>query len=99
MTTASPTARPAHRPVPVELALTLELEPGSPTALLRTLAVLHRRRCRVTAAEYQSDMSVSDRLSLRVQASSARAHCVPAWLSALVEVRRVICRVHTPRID
>ncbi len=37
---------PRSRP-PVELALTLELEPGSPTALMRTLAPLHRRCCRI----------------------------------------------------
>jgi hypothetical protein len=99
MTTASPTTPDTRRTAPVELTLTLELEPDSPTALLRTLAVLHRRRCHVTTAEYRADIDVGDHLSLRVQASSTRAHCVPAWLSALVEVRRVTCRIEASPID
>jgi hypothetical protein len=47
-----------------DLALTLELEPDSATALLRTLVLLHRRRCRVTEARYQSGIGGSDRLDL-----------------------------------
>ena len=54
MTTALPPnseTRVAHSQV--ELALTLELEPDSANALLRTLVLLHRRCCRVTEAEYR----------------------------------------------
>lgn len=90
MTIALPTDLDADRARnPVELALTLELEPGSLTALLRTFAVLHRRCCRVVKAEYRSDINGGDRLALRVEAPPARAHCVPVWLSAVLEVRRV----------
>jgi len=74
----------------VDLTLTLELEPDSATALVRTLVVLHRRCCRVTDARYQSGIGGYDRLNLRVLAPPVHAHCVPAWLSALVEVRSVI---------
>jgi hypothetical protein len=74
----------------VDLMLTLELEPDSATALVRTLVVLHRRCCRVTEAQYQSGIGGCDRLDLRVLAPAVHAHCVPAWLSALVEVRGVI---------
>jgi hypothetical protein len=74
----------------VDLALTIELEPDSATALMRTLVLLHRRRCRVTEAGYRSGIDRCDRLDVRVQAPPTHAHCVPAWLSALVEVRRVI---------
>jgi hypothetical protein len=84
----------------VDLTLTLELEPDSTTALVRTLVVLHRRCCRVTEARYQSGIGGYDRLDLRVLAPPVHAHCVPAWLSALVEVRRVIDMPgHRPSIE
>jgi hypothetical protein len=89
-----PTALPPYphrRPVHghIELTLTLELDPDRPAALLRTLVLLHRRRCRVSEAEYRSRIDGRDYLNLRVQAPPAHAHCVPAWLSALLEVRCV----------
>jgi hypothetical protein len=55
--------------------------------------VLHRRRCRVTGVEYEaapSPAGTPERLNLRLHAPPAHAHCVAAWLSALVEVHRVI---------
>jgi hypothetical protein len=70
-----PPPRSAHGQV--ELTLTLELDPDSPTALLRTPVLPHRRRCRVTEAEYRSRIDGSDYLDLRVHAPPARAHCVP----------------------
>ena len=87
-----PPPRSAHGQV--ELTLTLELDPDSPTALLRILVLLHRRRCRVTEAEYRSRIDGSDYLDLRVQAPPAHAHCLPAWLSALLDVRRVTEQCH-----
>jgi hypothetical protein len=87
-----PQPRSAHGQV--ELRLTLELDSDSPTALVRTLTLLHRRRCRVTEAEYRSCIAGCDYLDLQVQAPSAHAHCVPAWLSALLEVRCVIEQRH-----
>jgi hypothetical protein len=90
MTTASTLdspARMAHGRV--ELAFSLELEPGNNSALLRTLVLLHRRCCTVTEAEYRSRLTGDDRLDLRLHAPAAHAHCIGAWLSALVDVRRV----------
>jgi hypothetical protein len=90
MPTAPPPQPPARHPHGlVELTLTIELDPDSPNALLRTLVLLHRRRCRVTEAEYRSRIDGSDYLDLRVQAPPAHAHCLPAWLSTLLEVRCV----------
>ncbi len=44
-----PTAPPTHPPTTagsqVELVFALEIDPESPTALLRVVALLHRRRC------------------------------------------------------
>ena len=74
----------------IELAFTLELEPDNPTTLLRTLVLLHRRCCTVTEGDYRSRLDGCDRLDLRLQAPSAHAHCVAGWLSALIDVRRVI---------
>ena len=90
MTTASTLDSPtlmAHEQV--ELAFRLELEPGSDSALLRTLALLHRRCCSVTEVDYRSRLKGDARLDLRLRAPAAHAHCVGAWLSALVDVRRV----------
>jgi hypothetical protein len=72
-----------------ELLLTLELQANSPTALPRAIAVLHRRCCRITQADYQSGIGDHDQLALRVQAPRAHAHCVTSWLSALVEVQHI----------
>ncbi|MGA2011614.1 MAG: hypothetical protein ABSH51_13945 [Solirubrobacteraceae bacterium] len=91
LTTHPPTAAAGDQ---VELALTLELDPESPTALLRVVAALHRRRCRVTEADYRSLLSGCDRLELRLRAPRAHAHCVEAWLAALLEVRHVTARHH-----
>ena len=91
MTTASTLDSPTRSAYgQVELAFTLELEPDKPTTLLRTLVLLHRRCCSVTEADYRSRPDGYDRLNLRLQAPTAQAHCVAAWLSALVDVRRVI---------
>jgi hypothetical protein len=91
-----PTALPTHPPTTagnqVELELALEIEPESPTALLRIVALLHRRRCQVTEARYRSRINGSGHLELRIDAPRAHAHCVTAWLSALLEVHNVIAR-------
>jgi hypothetical protein len=91
MTTAASTLNPPTRSAydQVELAFTLELESDNPTTLLRTLVLLHRRCCSVTEATYRSRLDGYDRLDLRLEAPTAHAHCVAAWLSALVDVRRV----------
>jgi hypothetical protein len=72
-----------------ELLLAIELQADSPTALPRAIAVLHRRSCRITQADYRSGIGDHDLLALRVQAPRAHAHCVASWLSALVEVRQI----------
>jgi acetolactate synthase regulatory subunit len=68
-----------------EMTLSLELSAESDCALLRALTLLHRRRCRVLEARYEG----AEHLSLVVDAPSRHAHCVEAWLSALVDVRAV----------
>ena len=92
MTTAASTLESPTRSATgqVELAFTLELEPDNPTTLLRTLVLLHRRCCSVTEADYRSRLDGYDRLDLRLQAPTAYAHCVAEWLSALIDVRRVV---------
>ena len=72
-----------------ELALSLELRAGSECGLLRALTLLHRRRCRVLEARYDSPAGAPERLSLLVQAPPRHAHCLEAWLSSLVDVRAV----------
>lgn len=91
-----PTALPTHPPTTagsqVELAFALEIDPESPTALLRIVALLHRRRCQVSEAGYRSRIDECGHLELRIDAPRAHAHCVAAWLSTLLEVRNVIGR-------
>jgi hypothetical protein len=71
---------------PTELALTLVLDGASDSALLRVMATLHRRRCRVTAAGFRSECG---ELELRLQAAPVHARRIEQWLQALVEVRHV----------
>lgn len=76
-----------------ELALSLELHAGSECGLLRALTLLHRRRCRVLEARYDSPPGAPERLSLRIQAPARHAHCLEAWLSSLIDVRAVRAHV------
>lgn len=85
-----PAVAAVESPATVELALSLELQPGSETALLRTLTLLHRRRCQVLEARYDASEAGGDRLTVRVAAPPRHAHCVASWLSALIEVRAVV---------
>jgi hypothetical protein len=71
---------------PTELALTLVLDGASDCALLRVVATLHRRRCRVTAAGFWSERG---ELELRLLAAPVQARQIERWLEALVEVRQV----------
>jgi hypothetical protein len=72
---------------PTELALTLVFDAAaSDSALLRVLATLHRRRCRVTEAGFRSERG---ELELRLQAAPNHARRIEQWLAALVEVRQV----------
>ena len=80
MTQAQPTTN--------SLSLKLEFVPGSSTALLRVIALLHRRCCRVMRADYIAS-AAGDRLDLAIEAPPAHAHQVPAWLMGLIDVTRV----------
>jgi acetolactate synthase regulatory subunit len=85
---------PSHpNPDATELTLTVEFEDAADDALLRVLSTLHRRRCRVTAAEFAAglaaDQAGSGRLALRIQAPAAHAGRVGHWLNSLVDVRHV----------
>jgi acetolactate synthase regulatory subunit len=76
-------------PGATELTLTVEFADDADDALLRVLSTLHRRRCRVTAAEFAADRRASGRLALRIQAPAAHAGRVAHWLNSLVDVRHV----------
>lgn len=81
-----PTTSPA--PPSTELELSIELRTGTESGLLRALTLLHRRRCRVLEARYDTAAG-ADRLSVRVAAPARHAHCIPAWLSSLIDVNGV----------
>jgi hypothetical protein len=72
-----------------ELRLVVEFGDDADDALLRVLSTLHRRRCRVTAAEFAADPAAPGRLALQIQAPAAHAGRVGHWLSSLIDVRRV----------
>ena len=72
-----------------ELTLIVEFAEDADDALLRVLSTLHRRRCRVTAAEFDADHAAPGRLALRILAPAAYAGRVACWLNSLVDVRRV----------
>jgi acetolactate synthase regulatory subunit len=58
--------------------------------LTRVLTVLRRRQCQVTSIDFVApDRHYGGRLLIGLTAPPAHAHCVPAWLENLVEVRSV----------
>jgi hypothetical protein len=77
--------------------LTLMIEFGTDAdaddALLRVLSTLHRRRCRVTAAEFAAgfaaDRAAPGQLALRIRAPAGQAGRVAHWLNSLLDVRKV----------
>ena len=71
----------------------LNVELGDmPDGLARVLTVLRRRQCLVTSVDYAApDRHYGGRLVVAVAAPSARAHCVPAWVENVVDVRAVTC--------
>jgi hypothetical protein len=74
------------------LALTLELDAGDETALLRVLSLLARRRCGVLRAAFDPDPAASHSLlKLELDTPGELEQNVIAWLSALVPVRAVRC--------
>ncbi len=88
MTTTTAEPAPADPAVPRVLALEVA---DAPSALTRVLVVLQRRRCRVTRVEFAASQDARDpgRLLLGIDAPPRHAHCVEAWLSALVDVLAV----------
>jgi hypothetical protein len=73
----------------IELTLMVEFAADADDALLRVLSTLHRRRCRVTAAEFAADQCACGQLAVRIQAPAALAPRVAHWLDSLVDVRNV----------
>jgi hypothetical protein len=71
-----------------ELTLIVEFASDADDGLLRVLCTLHRRRCRVTAAEFGGDRTPG-RLELQIQAPAAHAARVAHWLTSLIDVRHV----------
>jgi hypothetical protein len=83
----SQTLLPAQPPgCASELSLVVELERAGDDALLRVVSLLHRRRCRVTAAEFSALPGARARLALRLLAPPAHAGRVEQWLGSLVDV-------------
>jgi hypothetical protein len=82
---------PASTPRAVGTRQELEIElHDDGEALQRILAVLHRRRCRVTHLEFSArDRHRPGRLVVHVVAPTAHAHCLGPWLDRLVGVTRV----------
>jgi hypothetical protein len=73
-----------------EIALEIELLGDDPSTFTRVLAVLHRRRCRVTRVDFRA--STEHRpgwLVVRVVPCASHVHAVPAWLAGLVGVGTV----------
>jgi hypothetical protein len=76
-------------PDAAEVSLRVELDRTCDDALLRIVSLLHRRRCRVTAAEFSAEPGASGRLALRMLAPAAHASRVEHWLASLIDVREV----------
>jgi hypothetical protein len=72
-----------------ELSLIVELNRAGDDALLRVISLLHRRRCRVIAAEFTQLPGAQGRLALRLLAPAAHAGRVDQWLGSLIDVRGV----------
>ncbi len=80
---------PQPNPGATELTLMVEFASDADDGLLRVLSTLHRRRCRVTAAEFGASRAVPGRVALRIQAPPAHAGRVADWLNSLIDVRHV----------
>jgi hypothetical protein len=90
---ASPPFPPASAPpggAAIELSLIVELHRAGDDALLRVISLLHRRRCRVTAAEFSALPDARGRLALTLLAPPAHAARVQRWLGSLIDVREVV---------
>jgi hypothetical protein len=72
-----------------ELTLIVELRGAGDDELLRVISLLHRRRCRVTAAEFSRRPGVAGRLTLRLLAPPSHARRVEQWLASLIDVHAV----------
>jgi acetolactate synthase regulatory subunit len=75
----------------MSITTTFDLEvTDDPAALVRVLVTLQRRRCRITAVDYQrADRHRPAVLRIAVQAPPSHAHRVGAWLRNLVDVLAV----------
>ena len=72
-----------------ELSLVVELHRAGDDALLRVISLLHRRRCRVTAAEFSALPGARARVALRLLAPPAHAGRIEQWLGSLIDVDAV----------
>jgi hypothetical protein len=72
-----------------ELSLIVELHRAGDDALLRVISLLHRRRCRVMAAQFSAPPDAPGQLALRVLAPPAHVGRIEHWLGSLVDVRGV----------
>ena len=86
---STPRAGAQPRAAAAELSLIVELDRAGDDALLRVISLLHRRRCRVTAAEFSAPPGAQGRIALRLLAPPAHAGRVEQWLGSLIDVRGV----------
>ena len=82
----SPRAVPPPGGAVTELSLIVDLDRAGDDALLRVVSLLHRRRCRVTAAEYSALPGARGQLAVSLLAPPAHAARVQQWLGSLVDV-------------
>ena len=63
---------------------------GRGDVLVRALALLRRRGCRIVAVDFhEADRHGPGRFDVCVEAPARTGHCIEAWLSALVDVVEV----------
>jgi acetolactate synthase regulatory subunit len=83
---AAPPAAPAARPHRLALETT-----GRGDVLVRTLALLRRRGCRIVAVDFrEADRHGPGRFEVAVEPPPRTGHRVEAWLLGLVDVVRVV---------
>ena len=63
---------------------------GRGDVLVRALALLRRRGCRIVAVDFhEADRHGPGRFDVCVEAPSRTEHCIETWLSALIDVVEV----------
>jgi acetolactate synthase regulatory subunit len=89
LTATAPTTAPARSADRTRL-YDVDLVGDDPEALVRVLATLRRRRCRITSVSFtEGDRHRPHQLVLGIEAPPAHAHVVTSWIERLVDVAAV----------